>query len=248
MQRARDLWGANVPVLEGARILRNVVTLGLLAAGVDCALADKLDKTACKQLKNELSYVLAAGAREDMAQGPDWAKANLTRERLQKIKKLIELEEQLEFRCNVKRSRVVAVKPKQRPLIPEPPQRKPAFGDDTTHATTAAPPSTAAVPSASPAKVEPMAKSAARTPGKIAKDEAALVKERAKLVDDDVKKDAKKVRGATNSASAPVKKAAAPTPPAATKPAPSSRPATKNAYVSPSEVNPFFVTRYGTPR
>lgn len=238
--------GANVPVLAGTRTLRNVLVLGLFAAGVECAVADKLDKTTCKQLQNELAYVLATGARVDMAEGPEWAKANLTPERLQKIKKLIEIEEQLEFRCGVNHGAVVAVKPRQRPLIPDAPVPKPELADDTTttNTTTSAAPATAAIP----AKTEAAAKSTVTTPGKIVKDEAELVKERDALDDDEVKKDAHTLRGGTNTASPTVKKMAAPAPPAASKPTPSSRPATKNAYVSPSEVNPFFVTGYGKPQ
>jgi hypothetical protein len=237
-------------VLAGTRTLRNVLTLGLLAAGAQCASADKLDKDTCKQLQNELAYVLAAGAREDMNEGPEWAKANLTRERLQRIKKLIEIEEQLEFRCGVSHGRVAAVKPRQRPQVPEAPVPKPELADDTTttnttNTTHSAAPATAAIP----AKTEASAKSAVSTPGKITKDEAELVKERDALDDDEVKKDAHTLRGGTNTASPAPKKAAAPVPPAATKPEPApSRPATKNAYVSPSEVNPFFVTGYGKPR
>lgn len=256
MQSARNLMGANVPVLAGTRTLRNVLVLGLFAAGVECAFADKLDKATCKQLQNELAYVLATGARVDMVEGPEWAKANLTPERLQKIKKLIEIEEQLEFRCGVNHGAVVAVKPRQRPLIPDAPVPKPELADETTTTnttTSAAPATTTAAPAtaAIPAKTEAAPKSTVTTPDKIAKDEAELVKERDALDDDEVKKDARTLRGGTNTASpAGNKKVAAPAAPAASKPepAPSSRPPTKNAYVSPSEVNPFFVTGYGKPR
>ncbi len=45
--------------------------------------------------------MLADGTRDDMERGPEWAKANLPPDRLENILRLIEVEEQLEFRCGV---------------------------------------------------------------------------------------------------------------------------------------------------
>jgi hypothetical protein len=77
-----------------------------LAVGSTGALAAKLDKTACNDLNAELAGVVGAGARADMERGPAWAMANLPPERLANIRRLIELEEQLEFRCGIGHNRV----------------------------------------------------------------------------------------------------------------------------------------------
>jgi hypothetical protein len=231
--------GASLPVLGKTRTLRNVLMLALFAAGNGAVVAKRLDKDSCKKLRNEVAYVVNAGAREDMEQGPDWAVANLTRERLQKIKRLIELEEQLEFRCNVRHNKVAAIAPKQRPVLPDMPERKPDPASISTNSTAVdeghAP---------TPAKI------ARQGSDKIAKDEAELVKERSVIVNDTAKKDLKTVRAAISTASAaPAAKASvSPSPVPPPPPKPAARTAAKKAYVSPSEVNPFFVTGYGTPR
>ncbi len=58
-----------------------------------------LDDAACEQLKLEQAALLLSGTRENMAQGPDWAKANLPASKLKEIERLIEVDEQLLFRC-----------------------------------------------------------------------------------------------------------------------------------------------------
>lgn len=61
--------------------------------------AEMLDEPACNALKNEQARLAAAGLKTEMLQGPDWAKANLPPSRLQEIKHLMEVEEQINFRC-----------------------------------------------------------------------------------------------------------------------------------------------------
>ena len=75
------------------------MALALFAAGGGAASAEKLDKESCKSLSVELGSLVAAGVKGDMDRGPEWAKANLSPERLGEIKRLMELGEQLEFRC-----------------------------------------------------------------------------------------------------------------------------------------------------
>jgi hypothetical protein len=225
-----------------------------MAAGADAARAERLDRSACKQLESELAHVVATGVRTDMQKGAEWARANLPPERLKQIKHLIEIEEQLEFRCDKSHSGVAAVAPRERPLAPETPQRKREAAGTSAEQTRAidAPaasgPAEAAVvdPDAAPALDESATAhpaAADTAPGKIAKDEAEALKESTEVVGDDAKRDAGKV--VANKVAGPAKKAAAQAPADAARPA-ASRPRTKNAYISPSEVNPFFVT--GTPR
>jgi hypothetical protein len=74
----------------------------LLLASSSGAAAATLDQDACAQLKTELLQLELAGARTSMAKGPDWAKANLGADKLQQIKRLLEVEEQILFRCQGK--------------------------------------------------------------------------------------------------------------------------------------------------
>jgi hypothetical protein len=69
----------------------------LLQAGA--AAGASLDKEACEKLKAEQTQLEGAGARTNMANGPEWAKINLAPDKLAEIKRLIEVEELLMFRC-----------------------------------------------------------------------------------------------------------------------------------------------------
>jgi len=53
----------------------------------------------CRGLETEKAALTAAGIPADMEKGPQWASANLPKERLQKIGRFIEIDEQLKFRC-----------------------------------------------------------------------------------------------------------------------------------------------------
>ena len=108
---------------------RDILVLALLAASATSAGAAKLKTDACNELKDELVVVLAAGAPDDMRRGPAWAEANLDLDRLNNIKRLIELEEQLQFRCGVADARVAAIaraRKLQRDAPPELPERNPS--------------------------------------------------------------------------------------------------------------------------
>jgi len=73
------------------------VTALLLQIGAVAAAS--LDKETCDKLKGEQSQLEVGGARGNMAKGPEWAKANLAADKLGEIKRLIEVEELLLFRC-----------------------------------------------------------------------------------------------------------------------------------------------------
>jgi hypothetical protein len=236
------------------------------------ASATKLDKIACNDLSGELAGVVAAGARDDMERGPAWAQANLPTDRLGNVKRLIEIEEQLEFRCGMGHNRILATPgaaaPEQRAEdkapLPESPMRKPQVKSDAasppvkaspdalkpapqksaTMAPPSATPATEALPSAAPSTgpvrtVTPATKTVSAAVDDAnpdigsplaappAEDESPAATERA------------------SSATAPPVAAAPPAAPLASK---SSRRTSSAGYVSPSEVNPFFVTRYGDNR
>ncbi len=84
---------------RGGRTLRSALAAALAAAWPGAALAAKLDKAACANLVSELTTITASGARADMERGPEWAKANLAPDRLQSIQRMLEIDDQLEFRC-----------------------------------------------------------------------------------------------------------------------------------------------------
>lgn len=61
--------------------------------------AERLDKSACDALKAEEATLVTAGVKSDLERGPEWAKSNLAPDRMQQIARLIEVSEQLSFRC-----------------------------------------------------------------------------------------------------------------------------------------------------
>jgi hypothetical protein len=61
--------------------------------------AAPLDKDECAKLKTEQSQLERDGVRGSMARGPEWAKANLAGDKLEQIHRLIDVDEQLLFRC-----------------------------------------------------------------------------------------------------------------------------------------------------
>lgn len=67
------------------------------------AAAAPLDGETCKNLQAQLDTLRSEGATADMARGPEWARANLPLERLQRIGTYIEVEERLNFRCGLAR-------------------------------------------------------------------------------------------------------------------------------------------------
>ncbi len=69
-----------------------------LLGGVE-ARAATLDKEGCTKLKGEQAQLEQAGARTSMAKGSEWAKSNLAPDKLDQVRRLIEVDEQLLFRC-----------------------------------------------------------------------------------------------------------------------------------------------------
>jgi hypothetical protein len=80
--------------------------LALLAVNLPPASAVPLDPAACEELREKLETLRSDGAAADMARGPDWARANLAPDRLQRIGTLLEMEEQLNFRCGIAKARI----------------------------------------------------------------------------------------------------------------------------------------------
>jgi hypothetical protein len=76
----------------------SLVIAALLLQG-SAARAAQLDKDSCAKLKTEQAQLEQGGTRGSMGKGPEWAKVNLAPEKLEQIRRLIELDEQLLFRC-----------------------------------------------------------------------------------------------------------------------------------------------------
>jgi hypothetical protein len=73
--------------------------VGALAVFSASASAAPLNRAACKGLKVEREALIAKGIKADIAKGPAWGKASLGPARLDEIRRFIELNEQLTFRC-----------------------------------------------------------------------------------------------------------------------------------------------------
>jgi hypothetical protein len=80
-----------------------------------------LDKDGCANLKAEQGQLEQAGTRGNMAKGPQWAKTNLEPSKLEQIRRLLEVDEQLLFRCQGK---PLVDLPKD-PTDPDPAAREP---------------------------------------------------------------------------------------------------------------------------
>jgi hypothetical protein len=61
--------------------------------------AAPLEKDECAKLKGEQTQLEQGGVRGSMGRGPEWAKANLAPDKLEQIRRIIEIDEQLLFRC-----------------------------------------------------------------------------------------------------------------------------------------------------
>lgn len=228
----------------GMGLSRNVLALALLAAGTSFAMAAKLEKAVCKDLNGELASVLATGVRDDMARGPEWAKANLTPDRLGTIKRLIEIEEQLQFRCGVGRGRAVA---KSASETNAPSANTRSANSSSTNAPSANAPSTnapsgnapsasASTTSSSSTTAPPASKTPAEKPDQ--KAEPATPRKSPSLATDTLKATA--VPAAQPTPPPAVERTAASAQAAAARKKPARREGS-NAYVSPTEVNPYFV-------
>jgi hypothetical protein len=83
---------------SGRLLLYLIALLALLTQ----ARAAPLDADACTKLMGEHNQLETAGIERDMAKGPAWAKANMAPEKLAQVRRFIELEELLLFRCRGK--------------------------------------------------------------------------------------------------------------------------------------------------
>lgn len=82
----------------GPALVSGAVAAALVATAT-IAPAAQLDQQTCTQLKGDVAVLEGMGVRENMAKGAAWGKANLRATDLERIKKLIEMDELITFRC-----------------------------------------------------------------------------------------------------------------------------------------------------
>lgn len=104
------------------RIGRTCLLAAAFLLAPPAANAAPLDAPACTALKTEYDGLVSGGAKADMERGATWAKTNLAPDKLQKIERLIALQEQLSFRCGEFLT--------ARPLLKEPPKPPQEAGAD----------------------------------------------------------------------------------------------------------------------
>ena len=202
----------------GKPVVAALLLGGALAAGGDRARAVPLDQAACAQLQVEQSQLILAGVKDSMVQGPEWARANLPPQRLKEIARLIEVEEQLLFRC-----------PRPKTL------EEAAAGEEEDGAADIAKSQPAPKPNAAPAKA-PAAAPKATTTAPRAADPKAQEKAKAKPKE--------KAAPPAAPAAAPARKPKANdayVPPPKAKNADVPRPKANDAYVPPPKVNDAYV-------
>jgi hypothetical protein len=72
---------------------------GLALAFTTASVATPLEKEVCSAFKEEHGQLVGAGVKANMERGPEWAKTNLSPDQIKQIERLINVEEQLAFRC-----------------------------------------------------------------------------------------------------------------------------------------------------
>jgi hypothetical protein len=145
--------------------LLGALAFALLGAGVR---AEPLDAATCGQLKGEQVRMEQTGVRGNMEKGPVWAKSNLAADKLDQIRRLMDLDEQLLFRCS---SRNLVELPPDADADPAPAKADEEGKDAASSKTDAAPaaqkkPATAKAAPAEQAKTpaaKPKPKEAAKT-------------------------------------------------------------------------------------
>ncbi len=148
------------------RVFPSALLLGALAIALGDVRAEPLDMATCGQLKGEQARMEHEGVRSSMAKGPEWAKANLAADKLAQIRRLIDLDEQLLFRCS---SRNLVELPPDADADPAP-AKTDEEGKEAAPATKAdAPPAKkpaakAARPETAKVPAAPKTKEAAKTP------------------------------------------------------------------------------------
>ncbi len=77
-----------------------LIGLSLMVVAGSGAVADKpLTLADCRALEADKADAIHSGVEIEMERGPEWAKSNLSADRLREILRFIKIEEMLKFRC-----------------------------------------------------------------------------------------------------------------------------------------------------
>ena len=110
------------------RLLMAALVAGLSLANVAGVGAAPLDPATCDAAKSGHATLIAEGVKDDLAKGPQWAKANLDQARIERAKRFLTLEEQVKFRCPQPKPIVAIVAPNPVPAeateTPPPPRER----------------------------------------------------------------------------------------------------------------------------
>jgi hypothetical protein len=123
------------------------------------ARSEPLDAATCGQLRGEQVRMEQSGVRASMEKGPQWAKANLAADKLDQIRRLMDVDEQLIFRCS---SRNLVELPPEADADPAPPKTDKEDKEASSKADTPGP---QAKPDTAKAAAPPPAKTPAAKPG-----------------------------------------------------------------------------------
>lgn len=100
--------------------------------------AEPLPSEACEALDRERDLLEGGGAGANIARGAEWGKGNLTPEQVSYVRRLIEVREQIEFRCRtfavVREPAPPAPPPTAPDAVPSPDRRPPQTSDAVTAA------------------------------------------------------------------------------------------------------------------
>ena len=110
-----------LPTIRSTRVILALAVAAVWACGCftsGMAHAAKLDDAACDALKVERARLDTDAIKSDMAKGPQWAKDNLTPERLKEIEQLIGLQESIAFRCTLPKANILSSRAFRNPSGP----------------------------------------------------------------------------------------------------------------------------------
>jgi hypothetical protein len=110
-----------------------LLLIALLGAGaaLSQARAAPLDADTCAKLTVEHGTLEKGGVEANMAKGPEWGKANLTPEKIEEVRRFIELEELILFRCRSKSRVALPPDPEEKDQSKEKDQGKDQAKDQT---------------------------------------------------------------------------------------------------------------------
>jgi hypothetical protein len=82
--------------------LARIIAIGLFCGTTFlgwAVLAEPLDKESCANLQSERKQLLNRDMQAALDQGPDWVKSHLSEPEIDRVRKFLAIEEQIEFRC-----------------------------------------------------------------------------------------------------------------------------------------------------